>query len=95
MTIELDLDEFYNTDTFGITAAITTDTITLNVNGIFDDNYVDSFDSVGSSLSFECKTVDVVLAAKGNIIQINSVNYRIANKKPDAHGATTILLEAY
>lgn len=91
--IDLDLDEFYALDTFGVVATITTSTITLTVNGVLDDAYLETFGAEGSDPVFECRKSDVVLAGKGDAITINGINYTIASMKPDSYGATFITLE--
>ena len=95
MAMTEDLSAFFDTEEFADEATITTDTDTLSVNGIYDSAYEEVFGSNGSSPTFLCVEVDVILAKKGDAVTVKSKDFRIASMKPDGIGLTALMLEAY
>ena len=64
---------------------------------LFDDEYqeLDLLSGMASSSApaVHCKTADVSVAAKGDAVVVNSVNYIVTAIKPDGTGMTTLVLK--
>jgi len=97
MAFTEDFTEFFNTDDFAVTASYTeTGQSAVNVDGIFDDEYLlEEGGSVGFASStpvFHCATSSVSAAAPNDLITINGTNYTIVNVRPDGSGTTILIL---
>lgn len=89
-----DFTTFLNTDEFA--TAVTVDGNA--VNAIFDNDYVAvdldgvELESLGPVLL--CATADVSAVAQGDAAVVNSVNYTVAEVRPDGTGMTLLRLRA-
>lgn len=83
---------FFNTDDFGVVATING----TEVNGIFDNEYIDVLDVAGTSPAFTCATADLAAitpaVARGTSVTISGTAYTIQNIKPDGTGMTVLVL---
>jgi len=92
------LDQFFDTDDFGVTATLTpSGGSAATINGIFADDYIaddsDRMVPVSSSTPvFQCKTNDVSNAYNGSLV-VSGATYRIIEVKPDGTGTTMLVLE--
>lgn len=85
-----DLTVFFDPSDFGETALIGG---TTSVNGLFDVEYVESFDAVGNAPVFTCAAADVVGVVNGTALAIRSTDYVIRSQQPDGSGVVRMILE--
>jgi len=68
----------------------------VSVLGVFDNEYLDGLDVIGTSPVFTCAASDlydiVPAVGRGTVATINSVNFTIENIKNDGTGVTTLSL---
>ena len=96
MAVESDADRevFVDPDAFGQPVTVGGNSI----NAIFDNDYalVDLDGVTLESLSpvLHCRTIDVPSVAQGDAAIVNSVNYTVAEVRPDGTGMTLLRLRA-
>jgi hypothetical protein len=94
-----ELEVFFSADDFGVTATYTPlGGSSSSVKGIYDHEFyeADAGGTVGFAIEqpiFTCRTSDVVNAAEGDAIVINSTNYTIRVVRDDGTGVTVLALE--
>lgn len=99
MAFNEDLDAFFSTDDFAVTATWTPDGGDPSViTGIFDNEYIEGVgdgevDFEATHPMFLVKTADVPDVAQGDQLSVNSTSYRIVNVQPDGTGLTLLILE--
>lgn len=90
---------FFGVDDFGTAATYTpVGGEAVTVNGIFDNpqasrNATDLLDITIPAPQFVCRTSDVVNAAEGDSLVVNSVSYIVRVVLTDGTGVSTLLLE--
>ncbi len=98
MAFPENLDAFFSTDDFAVSATWTPDGDTSSaITGIFDNEYSDAsggeVDFEASQPTFLVQTADVPDVAQGDQLFVNSRYYRIVNVQPDGTGLTLLILE--
>ena len=94
-----ELEIFFSADDFGVTATYTPlGGSSSSVKGIYDHEFyeAEAGGTVGVAIEqpiFTCRTSDVVNAAEGDALVINSVNYTIRVVHDDGTGVTVLALE--
>jgi len=82
----------FNTAALGDTAIIEG----VSVTGIFDKEYLELLDTVGSAPVFICSAQDLVAiaptVARGTTVTINATAYTIQNLEPENTGITRLVL---
>lgn len=64
------------------------------VNGIFDDAYAEALGAFeGSAPAFTLPRSDVPDVARGDLLTINGVDYKVTNVRPDGLGMVTLHLQ--
>lgn len=95
---EDDLDVFFDTDDFGITALIGTAPNQVEIAVIFNEGTEKYNPSAGGVIStapeIMCKTSDALSMKKNDVITIGSKNWKIVTPpKPDGTGVATFGLQ--
>ena len=101
MSVETDNERsiFFDTNDFGVSATYTPSGGTAStISGLFDNEAEDiatggDIDLVFTIPIFTCKTSDVVSAAFGDALVVNSTTYAIRKVEADAQGVTRLTLE--
>jgi len=87
-----DLASFFDTDEHAVVAVIES----VNVSGVFDNDYIDALDVSGTVPMFTCAATDlyaiVPAVGRGTTAVINSVSYIIENIKNDGTGVAILIL---
>ncbi len=94
-----DFTVFTNENDFGTTATITIMSVPTAVKGIFDNESVPvdlggEVPAIQKQPEFGCPLADVAGAVEGDLVVINSMNYRIKSKiEDDGTGWATLRLK--
>lgn len=88
------LSAFLNVDEFATEAIY--DWVVIY--GIFNNGYIGvpvglAVDIESAATTYICKTSDVSCAVHGELITINTIEYRIVGIQPDGTGITVLVLE--
>ena len=90
--INNDIDFFLNNEEFAVDVLYNS----VTIQGIFDDAFVSGAeDGVGvitTDPQILMKTSDLSSIAQGDIMNVNSVDYKVAEWHPDGTGMTLVLL---
>lgn len=97
MAFAEDLDQFFDTDDFGVSATINTTPAPTTINVIFDTptEGVLMYESAveADAPGFECKTSDLAGVTVGNTATINAVVYKIKKIRHDGTGTSRVTLK--
>ena len=85
-----DLTPFFQTSDFGTAATWSVGPAT--VNGIFDQEYLQTLGVDSANPVFVCRAADVSGVAKGQTLTVNSVGYSIVGIHPDGTGVVALEL---
>lgn len=89
-----DLDKFLNTSQFAKTAVIGSGTRNqVSINGIFENEYIESVDVNSLTPTFLCKTSDLTNIKVGNNLTVDNTDYKIRDPQQDGTGLTLLVLE--
>jgi hypothetical protein len=89
MAFEEELDVFLDTTEFA-------DDVTFkgrSIAGIFDNAYFETQGMQGSQPVFTCRSMDVAVAHRGDILIHADVTYKVTSVEPDGTGVTLLRLE--
>ncbi len=94
-----DLPEFLDTDEFADSAIIGVgQTYETTINGIFDNEHLlvegGEVGVSGTVPMFLCRTSDVTSIVYGDVVTIDSNDYKVVDQQPDGTGMTLLILEA-
>jgi hypothetical protein len=64
-----------------------------SVDGIFDHQFVEVMGIESVRPVFTCAESDLESVAHGNILTLNSIDYKVAGIQPDGTGLTSLILE--
>jgi hypothetical protein len=85
-----DLTRFFQTSEFATAATWSVGPAT--VNGIFDQEYLQTLGVDSANPVFLCRAADMPTAARGQTLTINAVVYSIVGVHPDGTGVVTLEL---
>jgi len=103
INFDADLLAMFDLNDFAVTATYQvmvdgTPISSAPISGIFDQDYFEVIDSnavvESSQPAFTCRTSDVSSVSHGDILTINSIDYKIVGNKPDGTGMSVLPLEA-
>lgn len=98
MAVESDNDRlsFLALEEFGVSATITSNSSTREVQGIFDNGHyqIDNGYSVVTTTEpqFLCRDIDIVGVAQGDAVVVSGINWSIVDLMPDGTGMTLLRL---
>lgn len=89
-----DRASFFDTDEFADAAVLGAGTRNqTSVNGLFDNEYIESVSMSSLTPTFLCRTSDLTSIKINNVLTVNSTDYKIRDIQQDGTGMTLLILE--
>lgn len=85
-----DFDVFFDLDAHGVEVILNNGEI---ITGVFDQEYLETLDTQGSSPVLTCRTVDISSQSRNDPIEINGKIYTFIRAEHDGSGVSRALLE--